>query len=690
MTIPPMLLGGALLFWGWQTGLFWLGAVAALAVETPRVCHIRWQFSQADLDRIWNLCVALFLGATIYAFFSADNLSAVSDLIKDNSTNSRLATLNQSKRSLFQLLQWLPLMFLPTALAHAYSENKLMDLSTFSWWLRRRRADPGIRARYLAQGMDIAYPYFACCLFAASAANQRTLWFSLGLLGLAAWALWQHRSRGYSPSNWVASLALAAGLGVVLQLGAVELQKVMQRLDEALFVRWGRAQSTNAKESQTRIGAIGDLKLSGRIVLRVRASEPPPPLLREASYDLYRSGTWSASKREFNTVATEANQSTWVLRRVRGSPRVITIAGYLPGGSGLLALPSGVFQVADLPAGNLSTNCFGATRVEEGPDFVQFESRYLPTANPIDTGPSEEDGQVPLSERPAIFEVARQLGLTQQSPGQALHTVEQFLGEFKYSTWQGDEHRAGLERTALGRFLLETRSGHCEYFATATVLLLRAAGIPARYATGYAVEEKKGRYYVVRERHAHAWCLAWIDNRWREVDTTPAAWSTVENGHASLWEPLRDLLSRVWFEFSRWRWGHAEWKRYLLWLVVPLLALALGKLLFERQWQRARNMSAMVGSEQIRPGQDSEFYVIQARLVRAGFSPHPGETGSAWLSRVARAGGFPSEGLRQLLEIHYRLRFDPRGLTTEERRRFRRQVTAWLQTAEESRPAYVS
>ena len=36
------------------------------------------------------------------------------------------------------------------------------------------------------------------------------------------------------------------------------------------------------------------------------------------------------------------------------------------------------------------------------------------------------------------------------------------------------------------RFLCEHRTGHCEYFATATTLLLRAAKIPARYAVGYA------------------------------------------------------------------------------------------------------------------------------------------------------------------------------------------------------------
>src|SRR5579871_4387623 len=113
MKAPRFLLGATLLFWAWQTGLWWLGAAAAIAVESASWTQSKWEFSQSDLDRVWNLCVALFLGATIYAFVSGENLTAVGDLLRDNSASSRLATINQSKRSLFQLLQWLPLMFLP-------------------------------------------------------------------------------------------------------------------------------------------------------------------------------------------------------------------------------------------------------------------------------------------------------------------------------------------------------------------------------------------------------------------------------------------------------------------------------------------------------------------------------------------------------------------------------------------------
>ena len=680
MKTPPLLTGAALLFWGWATGLVWLGAAAAAVIEAPHLLKARWEFSQPDLDRIWNLCVALFLGATIYAFASSDNLRAVGELIRDDSGSSRLATLNQSKRSLFQLLQWLPLMFLPIALAQAFGNREQMDMSTFSWWLRRKRGQAGAHAGFLPMSFNVGYSYFACCLFGASAGNQRALWFSAGLVALVAWALWGHRSRSFSTRGWVTSFVMALGLGFALLLGMLELQRLVQRLDEALLAQWGSARGFDPTESQTRIGAVGRLKLSGRILLRLEAkNQPPPPLLRQASYDSFRAPVWSCSIGQFERITPEADQATWLLRPIKGPARTVSIAGSLTGGDGLLAVPSGVGRLEDLPAGSLATNWFGSLKVKDGPGFVQFEAAYQ-AAHSIDSEPLDADTEVPIQERPALDEIARALDLEklrQLSAQRAVAAVESFFAQnFTYSIWQAGEHRAKLGRTALARFLLENRSGHCEYFATATVLLLRAAGIPARYATGYAVEEKKGRYYVVRERHAHAWCLAWIGGTWRDIDTTPASWSSVEASRGSFWEPVRDLFSRIWFEFSRWRWGHAEWKRYSLWLIVPLLAFALGRLLVHKQWSRAER--ALDGVKPAWPGLDSEFYEIERHLATAGFARQPGETGSAWLERVGKASTLSTVGLPSLLATHYRLRFDPDGLSEAERGQLRAQTRSWL------------
>src|SRR5206468_11357072 len=112
---------------------------------------------------------------------------------------------------------------------------------------------------------------------------------------------------------------------------------------------------------------------------------------------------------------------------------------------------------------------------------------------------------------------------------QANQTVGRFFStQFTYSTWYKQDRTYHRNESALTRFLLQTRTGHCEYFASAGVLLFRAIGISARYAVGYAVQEGSGQSYIVRQRDADAWCLVWDRNRraGRGFGATPGPWWT--------------------------------------------------------------------------------------------------------------------------------------------------------------------
>ncbi|MEM9137769.1 MAG: transglutaminase domain-containing protein, partial [Cyanobacteria bacterium P01_F01_bin.42] len=96
-------------------------------------------------------------------------------------------------------------------------------------------------------------------------------------------------------------------------------------------------------------------------------------------------------------------------------------------------------------------------------------------------------------------------------------------------------------QTPLEAFLLDHRSGHCEYFASATALLLRSTGIPARYVAGYSVSEfsPAEQQYIGRVRDAHAWVMAYVDGAWRTIDTTPSGGASRErNGQETLEETI--------------------------------------------------------------------------------------------------------------------------------------------------------
>jgi transglutaminase-like putative cysteine protease len=73
---------------------------------------------------------------------------------------------------------------------------------------------------------------------------------------------------------------------------------------------------------------------------------------------------------------------------------------------------------------------------------------------------------------------------------------------------------------------LETRTGYCVHFATALALLCRAAGVPARVATGFQLHDPdEDGSFLVRNSDAHAWVEVWFgpEHGWRVYDATPGA-----------------------------------------------------------------------------------------------------------------------------------------------------------------------
>ena len=120
-------------------------------------------------------------------------------------------------------------------------------------------------------------------------------------------------------------------------------------------------------------------------------------------------------------------------------------------------------------------------------------------------------------------------------------------------------------------FLFETRRGFCEHYASAFVVLLRAAGIPARVVTGYQGGEinPNGGYMIVRQSDAHAWAEALVDGRWRRYDPTAAVSpSRIELGLGGALPsgervPFLARLDRSWLKSVRLAWDavNHDWHR---------------------------------------------------------------------------------------------------------------------------------
>lgn len=83
------------------------------------------------------------------------------------------------------------------------------------------------------------------------------------------------------------------------------------------------------------------------------------------------------------------------------------------------------------------------------------------------------------------------------------------------------------------RFLTVTHEGYCVQFASSLALMLREAGIPARYVDGYIASNfvrrgSDGYFAAVRDREAHAWVEVWYDGiGWVQYEATPAYYSAI-------------------------------------------------------------------------------------------------------------------------------------------------------------------
>jgi transglutaminase-like putative cysteine protease len=91
-----------------------------------------------------------------------------------------------------------------------------------------------------------------------------------------------------------------------------------------------------------------------------------------------------------------------------------------------------------------------------------------------------------------------------------------------------------LGENSVDDFLFTSKRGFCEHYASAFVVLMRAAGVPAKVVTGYQGGELNplGDYWIVRQRDAHAWAEIWLPKLgWRQIDPTAAvAPNRIERG----------------------------------------------------------------------------------------------------------------------------------------------------------------
>jgi transglutaminase-like putative cysteine protease len=647
MSAPPLLLAAGLLFWGWQTGHVIAGAALAAAFAALALARLRLDLGPAEHASIADLSTIGFV--LLAAILAADRGLA---------------------RGIQETFIWLPAALAPILAAQWLSRERRLPLSALFRYLRRlRRADPTISDPLI----DVSAVYLALALLSAGLANQRGPGYYIGVVLAAAALLYEARPREASLGAGAAMLAAAALLGHAGHLG---LSAAQAAIEEWIVEFSLRAVDTDPFRSRTQIGSLGRLKRDDAIVMRVFARPEDAArvrLLHRASYSTFLGSTWVAAGAPMAEVVSEPDNETWVLEPAAPHWRV-PIATRLESGRALLALPPGTVRIAALPANRMQRGALGAVHVRVPVDWVRYEAQGVESISGY-APPGEEDLAVPAAERERFAHLAEELGLASLPIEAALQRAADYFGTFSYSTFR--ERPVPPGETALGDFLTRTRAGHCEYFAAAATLLLRSAGIPARYATGFSAQEysRLEGAFVVRVRHAHAWTRAWTGERWVDLDTTPAVWLAEEESGAPWWQGLADLA-----RWAAYRWSQREeFKAGDAWYAaLVVLALVLVWRVF-RGRRRVRDDAQQPAAARRRwPGEDSEFYAVERMLP----AREPGEPHARWFARISPS--LPQEwraALAEALALHSRYRFDPAGISGDERARLRAACARFLAAA---------
>ncbi|MGZ8941105.1 MAG: transglutaminase-like domain-containing protein, partial [Limisphaerales bacterium] len=516
MKPPPLIIGAALMFWGWRVDMLALGAVAGGLIELSNGIKSRWEFTDKEFNRLWDICTIIFLLVAAYLRFSEEVTSGA-----------------------YKFFQWLPLIFYPMALGYFFGIREGVPIKTFSWFMRRKGTADANRP------IAFGWVYFVVCLISAGATNFRDVGYYLGFATLSGWALWTVRPRRIPSWAWVSVFLTIAGAGFYGQSRMQELQAYFEEKASEMFVKFGRKEF-DPSQTRTSMGRIGSLKQSSRVVLKVKPElGPMPERLRQSTYVGFDGTVWRANQRSFESVVVEPDLTTWTLMTNVNTDAAVRIVERVNRRSALLSVPLGTVKFRDLAVGTVETNGHAVVRTTENPGLLDYSAHYGKVFPELPA--FEFDYRVPPEEMAAITTIAEEMNIGSLSDIEKTQAIVDFFQDkFRYTTYQ-TARRLGLHAmTPLSEFLTKTRAGHCEYFASATVLLLRHLKVPARYATGYAVpqDSMEDDFHIVRERHGHAWALAYIDGEWVEVDSTPAGWEQAEREEFPFYQDLKDSWQR--------------------------------------------------------------------------------------------------------------------------------------------------
>lgn len=302
-----------------------------------------------------------------------------------------------------------------------------------------------------------------------------------------------------------------------------------------------------AATGQTRLDTAGDLHFQGYTALRLYSEQPGKTYLRGFAAERYNGVSWrQAYETDYNAALEGAafDPMNLLADTIRlnfpeqGTYQVILDqlhpqGAYLYAPYGLVTRPEQLEEAYRVRDSYVLLKNSGIQRyqlkvaeipsLEQAPEFLampeQVEQGYRRFIE-------ENCLQVPERLEPLLEQIAWQQNLPHVEDCPWYEVADQVADYLRqWARYDPAPGRLPQGQDYVEYFLTQSRAGYCMHFASASVLLLRSRGIPARYVEGYLVNDGDfgpDGWADVKDSRAHAWAEIYVDGvGWIPVESTP-------------------------------------------------------------------------------------------------------------------------------------------------------------------------
>ncbi len=287
--------------------------------------------------------------------------------------------------------------------------------------------------------------------------------------------------------------------------------------------------------SEVEIGKIGQIQQDKSVIFRVTDIDlkGKTPYWRVQVFDTYKENKWITELKSKTSSKIKSEGTYTIILNPTGDK-------YLP----LLDYPAEIKTIEGTKAGFIQFKGGFFALKEPITSPLKIKASY---SNTIDEGINWEEYnkliELPVNISPYIRELAENFKKGSTNDKEIVEKVKEFFKNFEYTMKLGK-----YEGDPVEYFLKVSKKGNCEYFASATALILRSAGIPTRVVGGFkgAIKNPNADYYMIRNSMAHVWVEAFVNGKWVRIDTTPP-YTPPDVKNISKWELLKDSIIFFWY-----------------------------------------------------------------------------------------------------------------------------------------------